>query len=79
MAMALALLVQGWLVSESGYSSKLVTQAPETIAFWMKSLLFTQPVGFLLGFACVLAYPITRAKAAEVRKLLEVRKTSAAG
>lgn len=77
MAMALALLIQGWLVSASGYSSKLATQMPETIAFWMKSLLFTQPVGFLLGLACVLAYPITRAKAIEVRRQLDARKAVA--
>jgi len=37
-------------------------------------LLYTQPVGFLLGFICVLAYPITRAKALEVRRLLDARK-----
>jgi len=49
-------------------------QTPETIAFWMKALMFTQPVGFLLGFLCVLAYPITRAKAMEVRRLLDARK-----
>ena len=78
MAMALALLIQGWLVSASGYSSKLAIQAPETIAFWMKSLLFTQPVGFLIGLACVMAYPITRAKALEVRRLLDARKAMAA-
>ena len=71
MAMAIALLLQGFLVSASGYSSKLVTQAPETIAFWMKALLFTQPLGFLLGFLCVLAYPITRIKAMEVRRQLD--------
>jgi len=74
MAMALALLIQGWLVSASGFSSKLATQTPETIAFWMKSLLFTQPVGFLIGFAFLLAYPITRATAREVRRQLEARK-----
>jgi GPH family glycoside/pentoside/hexuronide:cation symporter len=74
LAMALAMLLQGILVSASGYSAKLVTQAPETIAFWMKALLLTQPVGFILGFFCVLIYPITRAKALEVRRLLEGRK-----
>ena len=76
LAMALAMLLQGYLVAASGYSAKLASQAPETIAFWMKALLFTQPVGFLLGFFCILAYPITRAKAMEVRRLLEVRKTA---
>ena len=43
----------------------------------MKALLFTQPVGFLLGFACVLLYPITRAKALEVRRKLDAKKGTA--
>ena len=74
LAMALAMFLQGFLVSVSGYSAKLVTQAPETIAFWMKALLFTQPVGFLLGFFCIWVYPITRAKALNVRRQIEARK-----
>jgi GPH family glycoside/pentoside/hexuronide:cation symporter len=76
MALALAMLLQGFLVSASGYSAKLLVQTPETMAFWMKALLYTQPVGFLLGFICVLAYPITRAKALEVRRLLDARNAS---
>ena len=78
LAMALALLLQGFLVSASGYSAKLVIQTPETIIFWMKALLFTQPVGFLLGFLCILAYPLTRAKALEVRRLLDARNAAGA-
>lgn len=74
LAMAMALFLQGFLVAASGYSAKLVVQAPETIAYWMKALLFTQPVGFLLGFACILSYPITRARALEVRRIIEERK-----
>jgi GPH family glycoside/pentoside/hexuronide:cation symporter len=74
LAMAFAMFLQGFLVAASGYSAKLLIQTPETIAFWMKALMFTQPVGFLLGFLCVLAYPITRAKAMEVRRLLDARK-----
>jgi GPH family glycoside/pentoside/hexuronide:cation symporter len=76
LAMALAMFLQGFLVSGSGYSAKLASQTPETIAYWMKALLFTQPVGFIFGFFCILVYPITRAKAAEVRRLLEVRKVA---
>jgi glycoside/pentoside/hexuronide:cation symporter, GPH family len=77
LAMAVAMLLQGILVSASGYSARLLVQAPETITFWMKALLFTQPVGFLLGFACVLLYPITRAKALAVRQQLDARKAAA--
>jgi GPH family glycoside/pentoside/hexuronide:cation symporter len=73
-AMALTMLLQGFLVAASGYSAKLAVQAPETIQFWMKALLYTQPVGFLLGFACILFYPITRASAAQVRRQLDARK-----
>ena len=47
-AMAMTMLVQGFLVAASGYSAKLAVQTPETINFWMKALLYTQPVGFLL-------------------------------
>ena len=36
-------------------------EAPGTIAFWLKALLFTQPTGFLLGVVCLLFYTITRA------------------
>ncbi len=74
LAMAMALFLQGFLVAASGYSAKLVIQAPETIAYWMKALLFTQPVGFLLGFVCILGYPTTRARALEVRRIIEGRK-----
>jgi GPH family glycoside/pentoside/hexuronide:cation symporter len=75
-AMALTMLVQGFLVAASGYSAKLAVQAPETISFWMKALLYTQPVGFLLGFVCILFYPITRAKALEVRARIDARHRS---
>jgi len=76
MAMAVAMLLQGILVAASGYSNKLIEQAPDTIAFWMKALLITQPIGFILGFLLILAYPITRAKAMEVRRLLDARKAA---
>lgn len=73
-AMAMTMLVQGFLVAASGYSAKLAVQTPETIDFWMKALLYTQPVGFLLGFVCILFFPITRAKALEVRGQINARK-----
>ena len=73
LAMALAMYLQGTLVAASGYSSKLVQQAPETIHFWMKALLFTQPAGFLLGFAVILLYPITRERARTTRARLDAR------
>ncbi len=73
LAMALAMFLQGILVATSGYSSKLAQQAPETIHFWMKALLFTQPTGFLLGFALILLYPITRERAQATRARLDAR------
>ena len=76
LAMAVAILLQGFLISLSGYSSKLAVQSAETISFWMKALIFTQPVGFLLGFLFILAYPITRAKAMETRRLIDARRNS---
>ena len=73
LAMALAMYLQGALVAASGYSSKLAQQDPETIRFWMKALLFTQPTGFLLGFALILLYPISRARAHATRAQLDSR------
>jgi GPH family glycoside/pentoside/hexuronide:cation symporter len=77
-AMATALFLQGFLLSASGFDSKFKIQTVETIGNWMKALLFTQPVGFLLGFCCILFYPITRATAFEVRRQLDQRHQAAA-
>jgi hypothetical protein len=52
----------------------LKQRAPETISFWMKSQLFTQPVGFATGFLCILACQITRAMAKETRRKIDQRK-----
>ena len=78
MAWALAALLGGILVAASGFNAKLAVQTPETIHYWMKALLYSQPVGFIFGFLCILAYPITRAKALEVRRLIEARKIAQA-
>ncbi len=72
-AMAVAMFLQGVLLSASGFRSQLNAQAPETIAYWMKALLLTQPTGFLLGFACIMFYPITRDRALDVRRQLDER------
>lgn len=77
-AMGIAMLLQGFLLQASGFitstDNAFVIQGEGTIHYWKVALLLTQPVGFLLGFACILLYPITRAKAAETRRLLDARK-----
>ncbi|HVU26331.1 MAG TPA: MFS transporter [Verrucomicrobiae bacterium] len=73
-AMGVAMLLQGFLLTASGFDSHVAIQKAETITFWLKSLLLSQPIGFILGFLIILAYPITRAKAREVRAQLNVRK-----
>ncbi len=78
LALAMTFFLQGILVEASGYRASLTEQTPETIAYWMKALLLTQPTGFALGFVCVLFYSITRARAVEVRRLLDARSGMAA-
>ncbi|MGH7990100.1 MAG: MFS transporter [Limisphaerales bacterium] len=73
-AMGVAMLLQGFLLTASGFDSHVAIQKAGTIAFWLKALLLSQPTGFILGFLIILAYPITRAKAREVRAQLDARK-----
>jgi len=73
-AMAVALALQGVLLKMSGFDASLSVQTPETIAAWMKMLLYTQPTGFVLGLLCVAFYPITKAMALETRRKLDERK-----
>jgi Na+/melibiose symporter-like transporter len=75
LALGLGLFLQGLMLTFSGFNAMLARQAPETIAYWMNALLFTQPVGFLLAFAFVLFFPVTRAKALEVRHQLDARRS----
>lgn len=73
-AMGVAMLLQGFLLTSSNFNPHVEVQGAATIAFWLKALLFTQPVGFLLGIAILLYYPITHARAIETRRLLDERK-----
>ena len=75
-AMAVAMIFQGILLSASGYDAevaKVSGVSAATIGYWMKALIFTQPTGFLIGFLILLTYPITHAKATETRRLLDER------
>ena len=76
-ALGVAMLLQGYLLEASGFHKGVFVGDPVVcMSYWMKALMLTQPVGFLLGFACVLFYPITRGRAGETRRLLDQRKTS---
>ena len=72
-AMGVAMLLQGFLLSSSGFDPSVLAQKSGTIAFWLKALLFSQPTGFVLGFLIVMTYPITHLKALETRRLLDER------
>ena len=74
-ALGVAMLLQGYLLEASGFQKGVFVGDPIVcMSYWMKALMLTQPVGFLLGFFCVMFYPITRAKASETRRLLDERK-----
>jgi GPH family glycoside/pentoside/hexuronide:cation symporter len=78
-AMAVAMLFQGILLSASGFDAekaKTAAVSAETIGYWMKALLLTQPTGFLIGFFILLAYPISHATAKEVRRQLDERQAN---
>jgi GPH family glycoside/pentoside/hexuronide:cation symporter len=73
-AMGVAMLLQGFLLTASKFDPHAATVSASTIEWWMKALLFSQPTGFIIAFLVILAYPITRASAAETRRLLEARR-----
>jgi GPH family glycoside/pentoside/hexuronide:cation symporter len=72
-AMGIAMLLQGLLLAASGFDPNVAIQKAGTIAFWLKALLASQPTGFILGFFIMLVYPITRARAREVRLRLDAK------
>ena len=72
-AMAVTLLLQGFLLSYSGFDAKLDVQASETLSTWMRWLLMTQPTGFILGMFVIFLYPLTRERCHEIRAELDVR------
>ena len=72
-AMGVGMLLQGFLLTASGFDPNVAAQKAGIVAFWLKALLFTQPTGFILGFVVILAYPITRATARDVRARLDAR------
>ncbi len=73
-AMGVAMLLQGFLLTTSGFDHHVAIQKAGTIAFWLKALLLSQPTGFILGFLIILAYPITRDMASDIRAQLDARK-----
>ena len=77
MAWSVSLAFQGVLLAASGFNAMLTHQAPETIRYWMLALVITQPVGFLLGVAVIVFYPLTRARVEEIRRTLDARARTA--
>ena len=75
-AMGVGMLLSGYLLAWSGFLSDQVEQSATTIGYWTHALLYTQPTGFVLGVLVILAYPITRATATEVRRQLDERQAN---
>ena len=78
MALAVGLMFQGALLVWSGFDAGLPTQTPDTIQKWLLMLVITQPLGFCLGFVCVLFYPLSRQRCREIRQQLDSREAKPA-
>ncbi|MBP1656609.1 MAG: hypothetical protein H6Q31_1210 [Bacteroidetes bacterium] len=76
-AWSVSLAFQGVLLVASGFNAALTNQTPETIRYWMLALVITQPVGFIIGIAIILFYPLTRTRVGEIRNALEARSHAA--
>ncbi|MCU0645750.1 MAG: MFS transporter [bacterium] len=76
-ALSVSLVFQGVLLVASGFNAALNIQSPETIRYWILALVVTQPIGFLIGIILMLFYPLTRARAEEIRRELELSRNSA--
>lgn len=72
-AHAVALLLQGFLLESSGFDANQSHQSAATVGSWMLWLIATQPTGFLLGMCCILGYPLTTKRMAEIRTALDSR------
>jgi GPH family glycoside/pentoside/hexuronide:cation symporter len=72
-AWSVSLAFQGVLLVASGFNAALTLQASETITYWFRALIITQPAGFLLGILIILFYPLTRTRVEEIRRTLERR------
>jgi GPH family glycoside/pentoside/hexuronide:cation symporter len=79
MALAVGMMFQGALLVWSGYDANLPTQTDATVKMWILMLVITQPLGFLLGFACILFYPLSRQQCREIRKELDARMEGSGG
>ena len=68
-------MLSGYLLNATGYVPG-PTQTPETI--WLMRVLYVgvQAGGLLLGATAFFFYPLTHARAEEVRRLIDQRKTT---
>ncbi|HSQ76816.1 MAG TPA: MFS transporter, partial [Bacteroidota bacterium] len=73
-AWSISAAFQGVLLVASGFNASLTLQSAETIRYWFLALVITQPLGFLIGVAIVVFYPLTRARVEKIRAELEMRK-----
>jgi len=78
MALTAALLLQGFLLAASGFDANLVAQGDGTIRYWFLALMITQPVGFVIGLAAIVLYPLTRERCQAIRNELDARSQGAA-
>jgi glycoside/pentoside/hexuronide:cation symporter, GPH family len=75
LALAFSLTCQGALLTWSGFNAALPIQSPDTIRYWLLAVAITQPLGFLVGIAAIVAYPLTRKRCRAIRQELELRSS----
>lgn len=73
-AMAVSTILQGGLLVWSGFDATLPQQSEATINIWLKVLVLTQSLGFVVGFALILFYPLTRSRCLAIRAQLDRRQ-----
>lgn len=77
MTMAISLALQGAVLVASGFDSNLPQQTDATMRFWLLAVVITQPLGFLIGIASILFYPLSRARMHAIRAEIDARKQKA--
>jgi GPH family glycoside/pentoside/hexuronide:cation symporter len=76
LALAIALAFQGFLLTASGFDSKLDVQSTATIAYWFKALVITQPAACVIALISIFFYPLTRDRMYAIRAELNARQAN---
>jgi GPH family glycoside/pentoside/hexuronide:cation symporter len=77
LAIAISLILQGWVLVASGYNAKLPMQSESTMMFWLVAVVVSQPLGFLIGIISIMFYPLSRERMLDIRAKINARKSVA--